>query len=158
MKAQTMNFLDLAAFNAAYAEAIDSGSLEAWPRFFADDCHYRITTAENRKAGLPAGIVYADSRRMLEDRVAALRMANIYESQTYRHVLGLPIVEERGDDSCRSRTSFLIARIMGTGETSVFATGVYEDRFVRSEGRLLLSSRVVVCDSNATDTLIALPL
>ncbi|MGQ2993464.1 aromatic-ring-hydroxylating dioxygenase subunit beta [Variovorax sp.] len=153
-----IDLLALCAFNAAYADAIDSDALERWPDFFAEDCHYRITHVENEREGLPAGIVYADSRAMLEDRIAALREANIYERQRYRHLLGMPLLLEVEGDTARARTPFMVARIMATGQTEMFATGSYEDRFVRREGRLLLQSRVAVCDSTVTDTLLALPL
>ncbi|VTU19598.1 aromatic-ring-hydroxylating dioxygenase subunit beta [Variovorax sp. PBL-E5] len=153
-----IDLLALCAFNAAYADAIDSDALEQWPDFFTADCHYRITHAENEREGLPAGIVYADSRAMLEDRIAALREANIYERQRYRHLLGIPLVQHADADSAEARTPFVVARIMATGETEVFATGVYQDRFVQQDGRLRLGSRVAVCDSSVTDTLLALPL
>jgi len=153
------DLLALCAFNAAYAHAIDSDALEQWPAFFTDDCHYRITHIENEREGLPAGIVYADSRAMLEDRIAALREANIYERQRYRHMLGIPLVESVTDTQTTARTPFMVARIMATGETLLFATGVYQDRFVKSaDGKLLLAERVAVCDSTVTDTLLALPL
>ena len=84
--------LAVAAFNAAYAAAIDNDALEQWPAYFSAQCHYRITTLENEREGLPAGIVWADSRAMLEDRVSALREANIYERQHYRHLIGLPVI------------------------------------------------------------------
>jgi anthranilate 1,2-dioxygenase small subunit/terephthalate 1,2-dioxygenase oxygenase component beta subunit len=153
-----IDLLALAAFNAAYAHAIDSDALEQWPGFFAERCHYRITHVENEREGLAAGIVYADSRAMLEDRIAALREANIYERQRYRHLIGTPLVESADDAQASARTPFLVARIMATGETSVFATGEYRDRFVRDGTRLLLAERVAICDSTVTDTLLALPL
>ncbi|NML45363.1 aromatic-ring-hydroxylating dioxygenase subunit beta [Ramlibacter sp. G-1-2-2] len=153
-----IDLLQLCAFNAAYARAIDSDALETWAAFFTEDCHYRITNAENERDGLPAGIVYADSRAMLEDRVASLRQANIYERQAYRHLLGVPLVESADDTQAVARTPFFVARIMHTGETALFATGEYRDRFVKSGGKLLLAERVAVCDSTVTDTLLALPL
>lgn len=153
-----IDLLQLAAFNAAYARVIDSDALEQWPDFFAPDCHYRITNIENEAEGLPAGIVWADSRDMLHDRVSALREANIYERQRYRHLLGLPLLESADAAGARSRTPFMVARIMHTGQTELFATGEYRDRHVLREGRLLLAERVVVCDSSVTDTLMALPL
>ena len=153
-----IDLLSIAAFNAAYAHAIDSDALEQWPDFFTADCHYRITHVENEQEGLPAGIVWADSRAMLEDRIAALRQANIYERQRYRHLLGMPLLEAAGDATAQARTPFMVARIMATGQTELFATGVYRDRFVRQGGRLLLAERVAVCDSTVTDTLMALPL
>lgn len=153
-----IDLMALCAFNAAYAEAIDSDSLERWPSFFTADCHYRITHVENERDGLPAGIVWADSRAMLEDRVAALREANIYERQRYRHLLGVPVLEAADAQSARASTPFMVARIMAHGETQLFATGVYRDRFVLTDGQLLLAERVAVCDSTVTDTLMALPL
>lgn len=153
-----IDLLALCAFNAAYADAIDSDALEQWPAFFTEDCHYRITHVENEREGLPAGIVYADSRAMLEDRIAALREANIYERQRYRHLLGMPMLLKSEGDSAEARTPFMVARIMATGQTELFATGSYHDRFVRQGGQLLLQSRVAVCDSTVTDTLLALPL
>ena len=55
--------------------------------FFTEDCAYRITSAENYEAGLPLGLIYATSHNMLKDRVTALREANIYEPQRYRHLI-----------------------------------------------------------------------
>jgi 3-phenylpropionate/cinnamic acid dioxygenase small subunit len=153
-----IDLLAICAFNAAYANAIDSDALEQWPAFFTEKCHYRITHIENEREGLPAGIIYADSRAMLEDRVASLRVANIYEMQRYRHLLGVPLVESADASGAVARTSFMVARIMATGDTLLFATGVYQDRFVLADGKLLLAERVAVCDSTVTDTLLALPL
>lgn len=153
-----IDLLSLCAFNAAYAEAIDSDALEQWPAFFAQQCRYRITNVENERDGLAAGIVYADSRAMLEDRIAALREANIYERHRYRHLLGIPLVQKADAHEASARTPFMVARIMHTGETTVFATGTYVDRFVMVDGKLLLEERTAVCDSTVTDTLLALPL
>jgi 3-phenylpropionate/cinnamic acid dioxygenase small subunit len=154
----TNDLLELCAFNAAYARAIDSDALEDWPGFFTADCHYRITHVENEREGLPAGVVYADSRAMLEDRVAALREANIYERQRYRHLLGVPLLARSDANGLLAHTPFMVARIMATGQTELFATGEYRDRLVREEGRLRLAERVAICDSTVTDTLLALPL
>ena len=153
-----IDLLALCAFNAAYADAIDSDALEQWPGFFAERCHYRVTHVDNEREGLPAGLVYADSRNMLHDRIAALREANIYERHRYRHILGMPLLLSADAGSAQARTPFMVARIMHTGETMLFATGCYQDRFVMDEGRLLLAERVAVCDSTVTDTLMALPL
>ena len=153
-----VDLLSICAFNAAYAHAIDSGLLEQWPSFFTERCSYRITNVENERDGLPAGIVFADSRAMLEDRIAALREANIYERQRYRHLLGIPLVESADENGAVARTPFMVARIMHTGETLLFVTGAYHDRFEMVGARLLLVERIAVCDSTVTDTLLALPL
>jgi 3-phenylpropionate/cinnamic acid dioxygenase small subunit len=148
----------VADLNARYADAIDSDRLEAWPDFFLDDGRYRITTAENVALGLPVSIIYAASRAMMRDRVSALREANVYEEQRYRHVLGAPLVTADGGD-VRARTSFIVARVMHSGETMLFATGCYEDRIVlNGEGGARFAEKTVIIDSRQIDTLLAIPL
>ena len=150
-----MSLLRVAELNAAYAATIDADRLEAWPDFLVESCLYKITSADNHKAGYAAGIVYADSRAMLRDRVKALRTANIFERHSYRHIIGLPVI---GADGETSETSFLVARIMRDGRTDVFATGIYLDRLRDEAGALRLAERIVVCDSSFFDTLLAIPL
>ena len=147
--------LRLAELNAAYAAAIDQDRLEGWPDFFVDDCLYKITSAENHNRGYAAGVIYADSRAMLRDRVTALRTANIYERQSYRHIVGLPVI---GPTGATAETSFLVARIMRDGRTDLFATGVYLDKLREEGGTLRFAERIVVCDSSHFDTLLAIPL
>src|ERR1700710_567456 len=97
---------------AAYARCIDEGPLEAWPDFFLEDGFYKITTADNHRRGLEAGLIWADNRRMLQDRVSALQHANIYERQTYRHILGQPSIQDEAGEQVRSETAFLVLRIV----------------------------------------------
>jgi anthranilate 1,2-dioxygenase small subunit len=150
---------EIMAAQARYAHCIDDGRLEEWPDFFLPDCIYRITTAENHRLGHAAGLIWADSRDMLEDRVAALREANIYERHAYRHLLGVPIVMGSGPEGTRTETSFMVARIMRDGATDLYATGRYLDVWVADgNGALRLRERIVVCDSSRIDTLLALPL
>ena len=153
-----IDILALCAFNAAYAQAIDSDALEQWPTFFDEDCSYRITNVENEREGLPAGIVYADSRAMLQDRISALRQANIYERQRYRHIVGLPTVLGANDGEAEVETPFLIVRIMRDGKMEVFATGCYRDKVKpNGDGSLRFAERIVVCDGSRFDTLVAIP-
>jgi anthranilate 1,2-dioxygenase small subunit len=142
----------------AYARCIDSGKLEAWPDFFEEDCLYKITTADNFAQGLEAGVIFANSRGMLLDRVASLREANVYERHVYRHFLGQPWIVSEDASEVRSETSFLVARIMRDGTTDVYATGRYIDVYRLNGGAPKLKERIVVCDSSRFDTLLALPL
>ncbi|HYE94462.1 MAG TPA: aromatic-ring-hydroxylating dioxygenase subunit beta [Terriglobales bacterium] len=155
MRADSASLVQL---NAEYARAIDDDRLEAWPDFFVDPCLYTITSADNHRRGLPAGLVYADSKGMLRDRVTALRQANIYERQSYRHLVGLPAVLEERDGLTRAETPFLVVRVMRDGRMDLFATGRYVDRIVDDAGTLRFRERVVVCDSGRIDTLLAIPL
>jgi anthranilate 1,2-dioxygenase small subunit len=143
---------------AAYAKCIDANKLEAWPDFFLDACLYKVTTAENYKNGFEAGIIYADSKGMLIDRVQSLRQANIYERQSYRHIVGLPSIVRNGGDEADAETPFLVVRIMHDGQTDVFATGLYLDTYRQQGDQLKFAKRLVVCDSSRIDTLLAIPL
>jgi anthranilate 1,2-dioxygenase small subunit/terephthalate 1,2-dioxygenase oxygenase component beta subunit len=144
----------LVALNADYARCIDDDRLEEWPGFFPERCLYKITTADNVAKGYEAGLVYADSRAMLQDRVSALRQANIYERQRYRHIVGLPVARE-GD---AVETPFLVVRIMRDGKMDLFAAGKYLDVVKEEKSGLKFEARVVVCDSSRFDTLLAIPL
>ena len=144
--------------NAEYARAIDDDRLEQWPDFFTDPCLYKITSADNYRRGHEAGLVYADSRGMLKDRVVALREANIYERHTYRHLVGLPALRSGASGAVHGETPFLVVRIMRDGTMDLFATGRYIDLMVEEDGALRFRERVVVCDSSRVDTLLAIPL
>lgn len=148
----------IARMQAEYVRCIDDGDLAQWPDFFADDCLYKVTTADNHRRGLDAGLIYAASRGMLVDRVTSLRDANIYERHTYRHLLGQPYVVSETEGEARSETAFMVARIMRDGSTSLFVTGRYLDVYSIGAGVAKLAQRVVVCDSSRIDTLLALPL
>jgi anthranilate 1,2-dioxygenase small subunit len=152
----------IARAQADYVRCIDDGDLTQWPDFFTGTCVYRITTADNYKRGLAGSMIYAASRGMLIDRIASLRDANIYERHSYRHLLGQPYVvsenENDGQREARSETSFMVARIMRDGSTSLFATGRYCDVYVVEADGVKLRERIVVCDSSRIDTLLALPL
>jgi anthranilate 1,2-dioxygenase small subunit/terephthalate 1,2-dioxygenase oxygenase component beta subunit len=150
--------LRVAALNAAYAAAIDADRLEEWPEFFIEDGFYRVTTAENHRRGMAAGAIYADSRAMLHDRVFALRRANIYERQSYRHIIGLPMLLGTEGEATLAEAAFVVVRTMRDGTMSLFAAGRYLDRVVEREGALRFAAREAICDSLGFDTLLAIPL
>lgn len=144
--------------NARYVQAIDDDRLEAWPDFFLDDGRYLVTTAENHARGLPLGMIYATSRAMLRDRVRSLRDANVYEAQRYRHVIGAPIIEPAESGLVQAQTNFIVARVMHSGETMLFATGRYLDRISLADGEAKFAEKTVLLDSRQIDTLLAIPI
>jgi anthranilate 1,2-dioxygenase small subunit len=150
--------LELDALYADYAHCLDNDQLEDWPDFFTEDCGYRITSAENFEAGLPIGIVYATSKAMLVDRVMALRRANIYEPQRYRHLIGAIKVGAEEAGVLEVTANFLVVRIMQDGAMTLFAAGRYVDRLVRHRDGWKFAKKDVVLDSRQIDTLLAMPL
>jgi anthranilate 1,2-dioxygenase small subunit len=143
---------------SAYIRCIDTDRLEEWPGFFGDPCVYKITTAANERDRLNGAIIFANSPGMLHDRVSALRQANVYERQSYRHILGQPMILDELGGLYRCETPFIVARILLDGDTDLFATGVYRDQYVLDGDSAKLRERIVVCDSSRIDTLLAIPL
>lgn len=143
---------------ARYVHALDDDRLEEWPEFFVEDGCYRITTAENFERRLPLPIIYADSRAMLRDRVSALRHANIYEAQRYRHGVSSVLVERVDARTARATSNFQVVRVMASGESTLFASGRYLDRIRLNGETPQFEERIVVLDSRSVDTLLAIPL
>ena len=168
--AEVAQRLELESLYTDYAHCLDADRLEDWPEFFINECHYRVTSAENYEAGLPLGLVYATSKAMLKDRVSALREANIYEPQRYRHLIaGLhtarsvepSLAGEGGAESSEMldvEANFLVIRTMQDGTMILFAAGRYVDRAVRTDAGWKFASKIVVLDSRQIDTLLAIPL
>jgi 3-phenylpropionate/cinnamic acid dioxygenase small subunit len=150
--------LEIAELYADYALCLDADELERWPDFFVEAAVYRITSAENYEAGLPLGLIYATSRNMLKDRVAALREANIYEPQRYRHlVAAIKLARDEGE-TVETTANFIIVRTMQDGEMTLFAAGRYLDTVRREDGRWKFAEKLVVLDSRQIDTLLAIPM
>ena len=150
--------LQLEALYTHYVHCLDADELERWPDFFTDDCFYRITSAENYEVGMPLGLIHATSRNMLTDRVSALRQANIYEPQRYRHLVSsIRIVEDR-EEVLVVVANLLVLRTMQEGDMTIFAAGRYIDQVRRQEGVWKFARKTVVLDSRQIDTLLAIPI
>jgi 3-phenylpropionate/cinnamic acid dioxygenase small subunit len=150
--------LELDTLYADYAACLDTDALERWPEFFTGDCHYRVTSAENYEAGLPLGLIYATSQDMLRDRVSALRDANIYEPQRYRHLISGVRIEGEDAGGLAVTASFLVVRTMQDGGMILFAAGRYIDRIVQGSDGWKFAQKIAVLDSRQIDTLLAIPL
>ena len=150
--------LEIEQLYTDYSQCLDADRLETWPDFFTDDCRYRVTSAENYEAGLPLGIIYATSKNMLRDRVGALREANIYEPQRYRHFVSCPTIVAADGGTVEAAANLLVVRIMQDGAMSLFAVGRYLDRIRRDGDGWKFADKTVVLDSRQIDTLLAIPL
>jgi len=110
---------------------------------------------ENFDRGLPAALVFCDSRAMLEDRIRALREANKYNIHTDRHVIGLPRIV---NDALAVEAPFAVFQTDQEGETRLFATGLYRDRLEASGDSLKFSDKLILLDTFAVPSLLATPL
>lgn len=141
-----------------YVNAIDEERYRELPDFFTEDGLYQVTSKENHRRNRPFGLVYCDSRAMLRDRIMSMHKANIFEPHTYRHITGRSTVTVAADGGMDVKTSYLVARIMHDGKQDLYSTGVYLDRIVEQDGRLLFRQKIVVTDSSRVDALMVIPL
>jgi anthranilate 1,2-dioxygenase small subunit len=150
--------LELSDLQDRYVAAIDANRLEDWPGFFLDNCLYEIIPLENVKDGFPAPVIRCEGIRMLRDRIASLRNANIYEEQTFRHfTTALQIVSDEGDQ-VRTTCNYLVLSTGTAGRTTIYQTGQYEDVFARTaDGWRFLSKRAIF-DTSRVQTLLAYPI
>jgi anthranilate 1,2-dioxygenase small subunit len=148
----------LADFLVDYVHCIDDDRLEDWPGFFTDDALYHITTRESDAAGLPIGIMHCRGRGMLEDRIRALRTANIFEPHSYCHILGATRLVDLGGAVIEARTNFAVTRTMQDGTSEAFTTGKYLDEIVVNGENPAIRSRRVVLESRRVDVLLVIPL
>lgn len=140
---------------AEYGALLDMARFEEWLSLFAGACRYQIMSRENFDRGLPAALIFCDSRAMLEDRIRALREANKYNIHTDRHVIGLPRLVEGG---LTVEAPFAVYQTDQEGETRLFATGLYRDRLDIVESRLKIREKLVLLDTFAVPSLLATPL
>jgi anthranilate 1,2-dioxygenase small subunit len=140
---------------AEYGALIDLAKFDEWLDLFAKECRYQIVPRENFDRGLPAALVFCDSRAMLEDRIRALREANKYNIHTDRHVIGLPRILE---DGLALEAPFAVFQTDQEGETRLFATGLYRDRLEISGRGLKIRDKLILLDTFAVPTLLATPL
>jgi anthranilate 1,2-dioxygenase small subunit len=152
MKADRAAVCDLLA---EYGALIDMAKFDEWLDLFAEECRYQIVPRENFDRGLPAALVFCDSRAMLEDRIQALREANKYNIHTDRHVIGLLRIFDGG---LMVEAPFTVFQTDQEGETRLFATGLYRDRLEIVGRGLKIREKLVLLDTFAVPSLLATPL
>ena len=150
--------IEVEALLSRYVHCIDDDRLEEWPEFFGEDCRYEITSAENHERNLPVGIMVATSRGMLKDRVSALRQANIYEPQRYRHSVSSVWITGESGGVVTAQANFQVIRVMLNGTMDLFCTGKYLDRVVGTGAARRYAEKRVILDNKRIDTLLAIPI
>lgn len=142
---------------AEYGALLDATHYDEWLGLFATQCRYNVMPREDHEQGLEAGLIFCDSRAMLEDRIMALREANKYNIHNDRHLIGLPRLI--GPDGLSIEAPFAVYQTDQEGATRLFATGLYRDRFeIAAGGALKIRDKLVLLDTFAVPTLLATPL
>ena len=130
------------------ADLLDDDRIEDLPRYFTEDCLYKVISRENHRENLPAATMYCDGMGMLRDRILAVRETQIYEPRTWRHFISGVRILAIESDTVRSRTNFLVTESMSDADPSLFLVGQYLDTLVRRAGRWLFRERLAVCDNH----------
>lgn len=140
-----------------YIYRLDSDALEGWLELFAEDCVYEVLPLENVKQNLPVALILCENKRMLHDRVVALRQANEYNPHTDRHVIGpLRITAAQHDWSVEC--SYVVYQSDPDGVARLFSIGQYRDLVTASDGIWRFLRKTVIVDNFAIPTLLATPL
>lgn len=144
--------------NAAYGLCLDDGRLEQWPDFFTEDCLYQVIARENIDNGLPAAVMYCDSKGMLVDRVVALRKANVFPEHFNRHLVGRAVVTGGEGNLLKAEASYVVFQTRNDGETRIYNAGKYVDLIEFTEAGVRLKSRTCIYDTLRIATLLATPI
>jgi anthranilate 1,2-dioxygenase small subunit len=143
---------------AGYGALLDMAKYDEWLGLFAAECRYNVVSRENYDRGLPAALIFCDSRAMLEDRIRALREANKYNIHNDRHLIGLPRLLPPEAGAIMIESPFAVFQSDQEGATRLFATGLYRDRLEAADGELKIRDKLVLLDTFAVPTLLATPL
>lgn len=149
---------ELADLENRYIRSIDDDRLEDWPDFFTEDATYEIVPRENVRLGVPAGVMHCFGKPMIRDRVVALRNANLFEAQTYRHFVSGHEIISRVGDRVFSRSNYLVIRTLSDATADVFSVGCYEDEIVRTSEGWRYANKRAVFENARVKTLLALPI
>jgi anthranilate 1,2-dioxygenase small subunit len=140
------------------ADLLDDDKVEQLPKYFTDDCTYKVISKENHDQGLPAATIYCDGIKMLNDRILAMRETQVYEPRAWRHfVSGVRVLSVEAD-TVRTRANFLVTEAMSDAEPRLFLVGRYLDTLVRRGERWLFRERLVVYDNHHVHRSLIVPV
>lgn len=148
----------LADLYAAYDDALGEGDYERWPAFFTEACVYKIIARENYDAGLPLGLMQAESRAMLADRVAALRTTTLYAPRAVRRLVGSIVLRAVEAHEMQLSASFALFQTMLNEPSQVFLCGRLYDRVVDNDGALRFAERICVTDATVVPISLVFPI
>ena len=143
---------------AAYDDALGEGDYERWPEFFTAACLYKIIPRESYELGHPIGLMHAESRGMLADRVAAIRKTTLYAPRLVRRLVSSITLRALEPDGMRLSASFATFQTMLNEPSQVFLCGRLYDRVVDDGGALRFAERVCVTDSTLVPTSLIFPI
>jgi salicylate 5-hydroxylase small subunit len=150
---------EVEALYGEYAERLDDGPLISWPELFTEDCEYLVVPRDNDERGLPVAIMRCESRRMLSDRVRAVRETIMHEPRYLRHHITNIGGHEGTAGRLELRANFSVIEVLPDALPRILMVGRYRDVAVRdSGGGLRFAVKHCVFDSVLVPNTIVVPV
>ncbi|MBU3712155.1 MAG: hypothetical protein FGM21_10285 [Limnohabitans sp.] len=145
---------------AEWAHAIDQDRVEAIAALMLPEGRYTVTSRFNHDRGLPMAIIDARSAAQLRDRIKSMRLANIYQPQSYRHVISaIQVLGHNEAGLLKVRSSFVVVRTLELmGDSMLFASGESHDLIDLQGAHPRFAERRMIYDSRAVETLMVIPI
>ena len=145
---------------AEWAHAIDQDRVEAIAALMLPEGRYTVTSRFNHDRGLPMAIIDARSAAQLRDRIKSMRLANIYQPQSYRHVISaIQVLGQNEAGLLKVRSSFVVVRTLELmGDSMLFASGESHDLIDLQGAHPRFAERRMIYDSRAVETLMVIPI
>ena len=102
--------------------------------------------------------MFCDSKGMLNDRIVALRNANVFAPHFYRHLVSNTRVISESDGEIKAETNYAVFQTLLDGQTQIFNVGKYEDTMIRQDGKLLFKEKLCIFDTYRIQTLMVTPI
>jgi anthranilate 1,2-dioxygenase small subunit len=125
---------------------------------FTEDGVYEIVPKENADLGLPIGILHCFGRRMMRDRIVALRRANVFEPHTYRHMTSGLEFRQLDADTLKMQSNYVVIQTLTDGESRIFQAGRYFDRVMHTADGWRYQCKRAVYDRLACRPLLVTPV
>jgi len=144
-------------FLSRYCRLLDADRLEDWLALFAEESSYRVVPRENRMLNLPAAILHLANRRMIRDRIVALRTSAVFNPHVGRHLYSGVHMLEADASYASFEANFAVFQSDTEGSSRLFCCGFYESRIrLRPEPRIV--EMTAVLDTSSVPTLLAVPV
>jgi len=151
---------EIESFNARYAQVLDEQRLADWTDMFTEDALYVVLSRENFDRGLPVGLIYCESKRMIHDRAFALMETSMFAPRYLRHIIGNQLVlSAESNGTVKSRANYVVLQVLlDRPDATLHQVGVYYDVFRRVGGTLKLAERRCVYDNLLVPNALCIPV
>ena len=142
----------------AYADCLDHGDINEWADFFTGDCLYKVISKENWDLGLPLGIIFAEGKGGILDRIAAVTQTAVYHQRALTHMITNTRVMGENDGLIEATANYSVLETLPNQYTKILNSGRYLDKLTRESGVLKFKEKICVFDSALVPASIIYPI